>query len=111
MLYLRDDFQQAWQGKDPFEIVETLEGKVYRQLEARKTLRFEQGGEGFFVKIHRGVGWFEILENLIRFRLPVLGAENEWKAIEHLERQNIGTMTAVAYGKRGSNPQNNSRLL
>ncbi len=104
MLYLNEEFRQAWKQQDPFAVVETLQGEVYRQLEARKTLRFELNGKGFFVKIHRGVGWLEIVENLIRLRMPVLGAENEWQAIAHLEQQGIGTMHTVAYGKRGSNP-------
>ena len=104
MLYLREDFLKAWEGQDPFEKVEQLEGEVFRQLEARKTLRFEQNGNSFFAKIHRGVGWFEIIENYIRLRKPVLGAENEYLAIKKLESLGIDTMTAVAYGKRGCNP-------
>ena len=104
MLYLREDFQKYWDGTDPFEKVEQLQGEIFRQLEARKTLRFEQDDKSFFVKIHRGVGWFEIFENLIRLRMPILGAENEYLAIKKLESLNIDTMTAVAYGKKGCNP-------
>ncbi len=104
MLWLRDDFKQAWQGCDPFEKVETLQGKVYRQLEARKTLQFEQNGSSFFVKIHRGAGWKEILDNLVRLRAPVLGAGNEWHAIRKLESLDVKTMTAVAFGEKGNNP-------
>ncbi|RRJ82358.1 lipopolysaccharide core heptose(I) kinase RfaP [Aestuariirhabdus litorea] len=103
-LYLRDDFAAAWSGSDPFERVERLEGEVFRELEARRTLRFELGGRSFFAKIHRGIGWWEIVENLLRGRLPVLGAENEWRAIERLKALGVDTMTAVAYGKRGLNP-------
>ncbi|WP_426415753.1 lipopolysaccharide core heptose(I) kinase RfaP [Aestuariirhabdus sp. LZHN29] len=103
-LYLRDDFAKAWRGTDPFERVESLEGEVFRELEARRTLRFEQGGCSYFAKIHRGVGWWEIIENLLRWRLPVLGAENEWRAIDRLRGLGVDTMTAVAYGKRGVNP-------
>lgn len=104
MLYLRDDFQAAWAGCDPFEKVEQLQGEVFRELEARRTLRFETSGKSYFVKIHRGVGWWEIMENLLRLRLPVLGASNEWRAIERLESLGVDTMTAVAYGQRGCNP-------
>ncbi len=103
-LFLRTDFQKAWADCDPFEKVEQLQGAVFRQLEARKTLRFEQNGSSFFIKIHRGVGWYEIIENLIRLRTPVLGAENEYLAIRKLEELGIDTMTAVAYGKKGINP-------
>ena len=104
MLYLRQDFQSAWKGVDPFEQVEQLDGEIFRQLEARKTLRFEQDGKSFFVKIHRGVGWKEILDNLLRLRKPVLGAENEYLAIKKLEQLGVDTMTAVAYGNKGCNP-------
>ncbi len=103
-LYLREDFQTLWQGCDPFEQVEKLQGEVFRQLEARKTLRFHQNDKTFFVKIHRGVGWYEIIENLIRLRKPVLGAQNEYLAIKKLKSLGIDTMTTVAYGCRGNNP-------
>ncbi len=104
MLFLREDFQKAWKDVDPFTKVEQLDGEVFRQLEARKTLRFDQGGQSFFVKIHRGVGWYEIIENLVRLRKPVLGAENEYLAIRKLESLGVETMTAVAYGTKGCNP-------
>jgi heptose I phosphotransferase len=37
-------------------------------------------------------------------RLPVLGAGNEWRAIERLTALGVATMKAVAYGERGANP-------
>jgi len=40
----------------------------------------------------------------LQFRLPVLGARNEWLAIQRLQRLDIDTMTLVGYGERGSNP-------
>ncbi|MGD6768682.1 lipopolysaccharide kinase InaA family protein, partial [Mammaliicoccus lentus] len=61
-------------------------------------------GKGYFVKIHRGIGWGEILKNLVTARLPVLGAGQEWTAIQRLNDAGVSTMTAVAYGERGSNP-------
>ncbi len=103
-LILAEPFKSLWAGKDAFEEVERLQGKVYRELEARRTLRTEVDGKGYFVKIHRGVGWGEILKNLATARLPVLGAGQEWKAIERLTGAGVPTMTAVAYGERGSNP-------
>lgn len=84
--------------------VEQLQGEVYRELEARRTLRTEVDGRGYFVKIHRGVGWAEIFKNWLTAKAPVLGAEQELKAIEHLQRHQIDTMTAVAFGVRGCNP-------
>jgi heptose I phosphotransferase len=103
-LWLRDEFSCEWQGRDPHEAVEKLQGTVFRELEARRTLLFHLHGKGYFVKIHRGIGWWEIIENLLRLRLPVLGAGNEWRALERLHQLGVETMTPVAYGVRGANP-------
>jgi heptose I phosphotransferase len=101
---LEEPFRSLWAGQDPFVAVEALQGEVYRELEARRTLRTEAAGRGYFVKIHRGVGWGEIIKNLLSLRLPVLGAGNEWQAIGQLEKLGVATMRAVAYGVRGDNP-------
>ena len=111
MLYLREDFKIAWKGKDPQTLLETMDGEVYRALEARRTFRFELNGEGFFAKVHGGVGWFEIFENLIRLRKPVLGARNEWEALNKLHELGIDTMTPVGFGECGYNPATQHSFL
>jgi heptose I phosphotransferase len=93
-----------WAGRDPFAEAEALQGQVLRELEGRRTLRTEIGGRGYFAKIHRGVGWREIFKNLVCLRLPVLGARNEWQAVEYLEQLGVDTMRMVAFGERGKNP-------
>lgn len=103
-LMLAEPFKTLWHGKDPFVEVERLEGQIYRELEGRRTLRTEVEGRGYFVKIHRGIGWGEILKNLGTAKAPVLGAGQEWRAIRRLHEVGVPTMTAVAYGTRGSNP-------
>jgi len=103
-LELSQPFAQEWQNKDPFNEAEKLQGEVFRALEARKTLRFSLLGKSYFIKIHRGVGWFEIIENLIRLRMPVLGAANEYLAIKKLEQLNIDTMKIAGYAVKGNNP-------
>ena len=103
-LMLAEPFKSLWAGRDAFTEVEALKGEVYRELEARRTLRTEVDGRGFFVKIHRGIGWGEIFKNLITAKLPVLGAGQEWKAIQRLQEVGVPTMTAVAYGEKGGNP-------
>jgi heptose I phosphotransferase len=102
ILELRDDFHKAW--PQPFDAVQQVDGEVYRDKEGRTTQRFVFAGEPYFLKVHRGVGWGEIIKNLVQLRLPVIGAENEWRAIEFLHRLGVGTMTCVGYGKRGLNP-------
>ena len=103
-LMLAEPFQSLWAGQDAFVAVEALQGQVYRELEGRRTLRTEVAGSGYFVKIHRGIGWGEIVKNLLSAKLPVLGAGQEWRAIQRLTEAGVPTMTAVAYGERGSNP-------
>ena len=103
-LFIDEPFRTLWRGRDPFVAVEALEGEVFRELEARRTLRTEVAGCGYFVKIHRGVGWAEIFKNLFSLRLPVLGAANEWLAIKRLDELGVETMHGVAFGQRGSNP-------
>ena len=101
---LEEPFRSLWAGRDPFVAVEALTGEVFRELEARRTLRTEVAGRSYFVKIHRGVGWAEIVKNLLCLRLPVLGAENEWRAIARLRRLGVDTMRGVAFGQRGRDP-------
>ena len=104
LVCIHEPFRTLWSGRDPFLAVEALEGEVFRELEARRTLRTVVAGRAYFVKIHRGVGWAEILKNLVSLRQPVLGASNEWWAIDRLTAAGVATMRAVAYGQRGSNP-------
>jgi heptose I phosphotransferase len=103
-LWLDEPFKSAWQGKDPFVEAEKLGGEVFRELDGRTTFRFDFQGESFFMKIHRGIGWREILKNLISLRLPILGATNEYRAIRKCTQVGVETMTAVGFGRRGSDP-------
>ena len=103
-VFLAEPFASLWAQQDIFSAVEALEGDLYRELEGRRTLRTEVNGHGYFVKIHRGIGWGEIVKNLLTAKLPVLGARNEYLAIQRLQKANVATMTAVAFAERGSNP-------
>ena len=111
MLYLRDDFKQAWQGKDVQTLLETMDGEVFRELEARRTFRFELNGKGYFAKVHGGVGWLEIIENFLHIRMPVLGARQEWDALNKLHEIGIETMTPVGFGVSGKNPATQRSFL
>jgi heptose I phosphotransferase len=104
MIRLEEPLRTLWAGQDPFAAADALQGEVLRQLEGRRTLRTEIAGRGYYAKIHRGIGWREILKNLLSGRLPVLGAGNEWRALERLAALGVDTMRAVAFGERGSNP-------
>jgi heptose I phosphotransferase len=109
--YLNKVFESAWRERDPFLEVEALEGEIYRAVAARRTLRFEHQGRNYFAKIHKGVGWLEIIKNLVLFRKPVLGAREEWQAIKKLETLGVETMTVAAYGMKGINPARMSSFI
>lgn len=109
--HLEAPFTRLWAGRDPFETAFALTGEVVREIEGRKTLRFEADGRGYYAKLHRGIGWGQILGNLVRLRLPVLGAGSERRAIRAFDALGIDTMTVAAYGERGVGPANRKSFL
>lgn len=92
------------EGKRSFVEVEKLQGEVFRALETRKTLRFSLAEKSYFIKIHYGTTLKEVLKNLISFRIPVLGADREWKAIHRLYQLDVDTMKGIGFGQTGANP-------
>ena len=110
-LWLQPPFAGLWAGQDAFAAVDALDGEVFRQRDGRRTFRCELGGRGYFVKIHHGIGWGEIVKNLLVGRAPILGAGNEWQAIYRLTEIGIDTMRAVAFGQRGWNPARRHSFL
>jgi len=104
MLVLPKAWLERWDGKDTFEQLSALEGKVYKERQGRKTFRFTLDGKHYFAKLHNGVGWKAIIKHLLQLRLPVLSAQNEWRAIQRVEQLGIKTMRLVGYGRRGWNP-------
>ncbi len=110
-LFLSETFQDLWRGKDPFQETARLTGKVFRQMKSRKTLRFTVDGKAYFAKVHDGVGWCEIIKNLLHLKSPVLGAETEWAALQHLHRIGVETMTPAAFGLTGRNPARRRSFL
>jgi hypothetical protein len=104
ILFLDEPFRTLWAGQDPFAAADALQGKVLRELEGRRTLRTEVAGRGYYVKLHRGVGWGEIFKNL-RHGAPAR-ARRRARVARHQRLTELGvdTMKAVAFGRRGSNP-------
>jgi len=103
-LYLREELANAWQGKDIFSLLNTIDGEVFRDKEGRRTLRIAINESSYFLKYHRGVGWGEIIKNWLSFRSPIVSARNEWQAVKFLQRHQLETMTIAAYGEVGKNP-------
>ena len=103
-LYLDETFSAAWDQKDVFKEAFALSGESFREVKSRRTIRFEFQGKGYFAKLHRGIGWKEVLKDLLQFKKPITDAGNEYRAIRLLESLSVDTMTCAAYGVRGWNP-------
>lgn len=103
-LILRGELQKEWVDLDVFALVQQLNGDIYRDKEGRQTLRFDWAGHYYFRKLHTGIGWREIFKNLLQAKMPVVGAANEWQAINRLDELGLDTLTPLAYGKKGWNP-------
>ncbi|MCK0538746.1 lipopolysaccharide core heptose(I) kinase RfaP [Alcanivorax quisquiliarum] len=81
-----------------------LQGDIFREKEGRRTLRFTHGGQSYFLKYHAGVGWQEVIKNLVQLRAPVVSARNEYEAARRLSEVGLDTLVPVAFGERGINP-------
>nr|VFJ59968.1 MAG: heptose I phosphotransferase [Candidatus Kentron sp. DK] len=110
-IYLRKEFNALWRGKDPFAEAGKIQGRIFKHKEGRKTLSFERDGRTYFLKLHSGVGWKEIIKNLAQLRLPVLGAKNERKAILALTGIGVDTMSIAAFGEKGINPAKRTSFI
>jgi heptose I phosphotransferase len=112
MIVLPDKWKQEWQNKDLFETVLSLQGEEFRNMDGRRTLRFEMLGKSYFAKIYSGIGWSRIIKSLLSLRKPpVLSASNEWKAIRKLEELGVSTMTLVGYGEQGRSPAHRQSFI
>lgn len=101
---LDPELASALGGAARFDTLMRMQGEVFRAVADRRTLRFLAAGKAYFIKVHTGVGWREITKNLLHFRLPVLGAMNEYQAILRLTELGVDTMQAAGFGCRGLNP-------
>lgn len=104
MIELSESLREYFKDTDVFEALCSLPGRVYREKDGRKTFRTEINGKPYFIKLYRGIGWISLLGSLLRFRLPVLSAKNEWKAIRRLEALGIETLRLAGCGKRRWSP-------
>lgn len=84
---------------------------IYRDKEGRRTLRIRYGGRPYFLKLHTGVGWREILKNLVLGRLPVVSASNEFRAVAALHEAGVDTLSVAAFALQGSNPATRHSMI
>jgi heptose I phosphotransferase len=101
---LSSALQNVFKGKNAFNEILDAEGEVFREHKNRRTVRITLDGKGYFVKVHRNIGWREIIKNLFSLRLPVLSAGNELRAIRMLDALGIETMKVAGFGERGLAP-------
>lgn len=90
--------------KNSFAAMMNLNGESFRKQPGRQTLRVKFNDRYYFIKKHYGVGWKEIIKNLLQLKKPVLGARNEKRAIEKLQALGIPVPNIIAYGEQGGNP-------
>ncbi len=97
MTWLREDVEQAWQGEDALAAAFAMTGETFRDVPGRRTLRVLLGGKVYFLKLHFGVGWRELLKNWLVGKIPVVGAENEFQACRQLAELGIAAPVPAAY--------------
>jgi heptose I phosphotransferase len=105
IFYLQAELKQYFSNQQPlFDQIMSLRGECYREQKGRLTQRIQLGNKFYFIKQHRGIGWKEIIKNMLQLRWPVLGAKDEWQAITSLQSLGVATPSVVGYGQRGKNP-------
>ena len=105
MIYVRDDMRPLFSRECTIADFLRIDGEVIKHAVCtRRTSRFQRSGRLFYMKTHWGIGWREVIKNLLTFRLPVLGARNEWRAIRAVQNLGLDTMKVAAFGEEGINP-------
>ncbi|MDG2060296.1 MAG: lipopolysaccharide core heptose(I) kinase RfaP [SAR86 cluster bacterium] len=104
VIFLNNKIKDFFAGKDPFECAKNIDGTIFRDLDNRVTKEFFLDGELYFIKMHLGIGWSEILKNLLQLKKPAYGAYDEWMALIKLKEIGINCPEPLAFGRKGNNP-------
>lgn len=111
-LFISQELQPIFNGKNPFDVVRELNGEIYKEKDDRRVIRFEYNGKPYFLKHHQGVGWPEIFKNLLQLRKPVTGAKEEYQALKLLHHYQIPTLEVLGFGvEKGSPARRHSFLI
>ena len=111
VIFLDNHVKQFFTNEDVFDVAQNIEGKVFRKYENRVTKQFQVQDKSFFIKFHGPVGWKEIFKNLIQIKTPVVGAQREYEALNHLSINDINCPKIKGFGKKGLNPSKSSSFL
>ena len=87
-----------------FDALDAVDGEIFRQVESRRTFRFSTSSNVYFAKLHFGVGWREIVKNLLQSKLPIIGARNEYDALQLLKNAGVPVPKVVGFASDGLNP-------
>ena len=110
--FLREDVQPVFADGDLLDQAFDLTGEPYRDVAGRRTLRVNLINQFFFVKLHYGVGWGEVVKNWLQFKRPVVGAENEYVVCRALAEVGIRAPVVAAYARSsGLAPHRRSFVL
>ena len=101
VIFLDNHVKQFFTNEDVFDVAQNIEGKVFRKYENRVTKQFQVQDKSFFIKFHGPVGWKEIFKNLIQIKTPVVGAQREYEALNHLSINDINCPKIKGFGKKG----------
>ena len=77
MLYLHPELTKYFStSQSLFDQIMSLGGESFRHQNGRLAQRIQLGDKSYFIKQHSGVGWKEIIKNLLQF----IGDEKECPA-------------------------------
>jgi heptose I phosphotransferase len=98
---VRDDIAELFDGEQTIDAFLAIDGVEARRFGNRSTRRFERDGQGFYIKTHGPVGWWPIIEDLLKLRRPQVGARPEWEAIRAADSHGIPVPRIAAFGETG----------
>lgn len=103
MTFLRADIAELWSEASAIDTAFAQRGEIFRDVPGRRTMRIQLAEKYYFLKLHYGVGWGEVVKNWLQLKWPVVGADNEFNACTGLAAAGIVAPIPAAYGKsRGS---------
>ena len=112
----KNNFQESeieglFSSDDLIYEAKNIEGKIFRKYENRVTKRIKHNNQNYYLKFHGPVGWKEIIKNLILFKLPIVGAKQEYLALSRMDQLGINAPKVKYYHSKGFNPSNKSSFL
>ena len=105
------NIKELFSEGDVYDIAKNIQGKIFREAANRVTKEFTHNGISYFIKFHEGIGWAEVFKNLLKIRLPTIGAKTEWKAINKLRELDIDCPEVAAVCYKGINPANSQSFI